>query len=58
MDDIYKSIEEYKPNKKRKVFAVFDDMIADILSNKKFNPVATLLLIRSRKLNICLVFTR
>ena len=54
MDDIYKNIEEYKP----RIFAVFDDMIADMLSNKKFNPIAALLLIRSRKLNICLVFTR
>ena len=35
MDDVYKNIEEYKPNKKRKIFIVFDYMIADILSNKK-----------------------
>ena len=35
MDDIYKNIEEYNPNKKRKVLIVFDDMIADMLSNKK-----------------------
>ena len=35
MDDIYKSIEEYNPNKKRKILIVFDDMIADMLSNKK-----------------------
>ena len=34
MDDIYKNIEEYNPNKKRKVLVVFD-MITDILSNKK-----------------------
>ena len=34
MDDIYKSIEEYKPNKKRKILIVFDDMIADVLSEK------------------------
>ena len=37
MDDIYKSIEEYKVNKKCKILIVFDDMIADILSNKKTN---------------------
>ena len=42
MDDIYKNIEEHKPNKKRKIFVVFDYMIADVLSNKKFNPIATL----------------
>ena len=33
MDDIYKNIEEYNPNKKRKILIVFDDKIADILSN-------------------------
>ena len=33
MDDIYKSVEEYNPNKKRKVLIVFDDMIADMISN-------------------------
>ena len=35
MDDIYKNIEEYKPNKKSKILIAFDDMIADMLSNKK-----------------------
>ena len=35
MDDIYKNIEEYNPNKKRKRLIVFDDMIADMVSNKK-----------------------
>ena len=35
MDDIYKNIEDYNPNKKRKILIVFDDMIADMLSNKK-----------------------
>ena len=34
MDDIYKNIEEYETNKKRKILIVFDGMIADILSNK------------------------
>ena len=37
MDDICKSIEEYNPNKKRKTLIVFDDMIADMLSNKNLN---------------------
>ena len=41
MDDIYKNIEEYNPNKKRKILIVFDDMIADMLSNKKPNPILT-----------------
>ena len=35
MDDIYKNIEEYNPNKKRNILIVFDDVIADVLSNKK-----------------------
>ena len=56
MDDIYKNIEEYNPNKKRKILIVFDDMIADIFTNKKLNPIVTELFIRGRKLNIFLVF--
>ena len=56
MDDTYKKIEEYNPNKKRKITTVFDDTIADILSNKSFNPMVTELFIRGRKLNISLVF--
>ena len=45
MDDIYKNIEEYNSNKKRKILIVFDDMIADMLSNKKINPIVTELFI-------------
>ena len=56
MDDIYKNIKEYNPNKKRKILIVFDDMIADMLSNKKRTPVVTELFITGRKLNISLVF--
>ena len=56
IDDIYKNIEEYNLDKKRKILVVFDDMIADILKNKKFNPIVTELFIRGRKLNISLVF--
>ena len=56
MDDIYKNIEEYKPKKKHKILIIFDDMIADLLNNKKLNPVITELLIKARKLNISLVF--
>ena len=58
MDDIYKNIEEYNPNRKRKILIVFDGMIADMLTNKKLNPAVTELFIRGRKLNICLVFIR
>ena len=56
MDNIDKSIEEYNPNKKRKILIIFDDMIVDILSNKKFNSIVTGLFIRRKKLNISLVF--
>ena len=56
MHNIYKKIEEYNPNKKRKILIVFDDMIADMFSNKQFNPIVSELLISERKLNISLVF--
>ena len=46
MDDIYKNIEENNPNKKSKMLIVFDDVIADMLNNKKFNLVVTELIIR------------
>ena len=43
------------PNKKPKILIVFDDMIADVLSNKKLNPMETKLFIGGRKLNISLI---
>ena len=55
MENIYKNIEEYNPNKKSKILIVFDDMIADMLSNKKLNQIVIELFIRGRKLNISLV---
>ena len=48
MDDIYKIIEEHNLYKTRKILIVFDDMIADMLSNKKVNQTVTELLIRGR----------
>ena len=57
MNNIYKNIEDYNPNNKQKILIVFDDMIADMLSNKNLTPiVAELLFIKVRKLNISLVF--
>ena len=56
MGDIYKNVEEYNPNKKQKILIVVDDMIADMLCNKKLNLIVTELFIRGRKLNISLVF--
>ena len=46
MDDIYKNIEDYNPKKKRKIWIVFDNMIADMLSNRKLNSIVTELFIR------------
>ena len=57
MQDVYKNIEEYNPGKKDKVVIVFDDMIADMINNKKINPIVTELFIRGRKLNISVVFS-
>ena len=54
--DVYKNINEYNPDKENKTLIVFDDMIADMIHNKKLNSIATELFIRSRKLNISLVF--
>ena len=56
MHDVYKPIENYNTNQKRKVLKVFDDIIADMINNKKLNPVVTELFIRGRKLNILLPF--
>ena len=39
MGDTYRNTEEYNPKNKRKILIVFNDMIADMLSNKKLNPV-------------------
>ena len=56
LQDVYKNIEEYNPNKKRQVLIVFDDMIVDMINNKKLNPIVTELFIRGRKLNIYIIF--
>ena len=56
MQDAYKNIEDYSPGKKRKVLIIFDDMIADMINNKKVNPIVTKLFIRGRKRNISIVF--
>ena len=55
IDDVYRNLEEdYNPTKKRRVLIVFDDMIADMESNKKLSPKVTELFLT--KLNILLVF--
>ena len=55
MHDVYKNINYYNPDKERKILIVFDDMIADIIKNKRLNSIVTELFIRGRKLNISLV---
>ena len=56
MRDVYKNIEDYNLGRERKILIVFDDMIADVINNKKLNPIVTELFIRGRKLNISVVF--
>ena len=56
MNDVYHNIDDYNPNRKRKTLIVFDDMIADIMANKKFQAIIKELFIRCRKLNISLAF--
>ena len=56
MNDIYKNIEKYNAVKKNKILFVFDDMIADMISNKTLNRIVTELFIRGRKLNISFAF--
>ena len=56
MHNVYRNINYYNPDKKNKILIVFDDMIADMINNKKLNSIVTELFIRGRKLNISLVF--
>ena len=56
MDDIYENIHDYNPSRKRKNLIIFDDMIADIMTNKKFQAIIKELFVRCRKLNMSLVF--
>ena len=53
---VFKNINDYNTKRKRTVLIVFDDMIADIMTNKKFELVIEELFIRCRKLNISIVF--
>ena len=55
MDDVYENTNDYNPKRKRKILIVFDDLIADIMSNKKFQAIIKELFIRCRKLNISFV---
>ena len=56
IDDAYASLEDYHPTKKRRVLIMFDDMIAEMKSNKKLSPIVTELFLKERKLNISLLW--
>ena len=56
MDNVYENINDYNPIRKRKKLIVFDDMTADIITNKKFQAIMKELFITCRKLNILLFF--
>ena len=56
MRNVYKNTDEYDPDKENKILIVFDDMVADMIYNKKLNSRVTELFIRRRKLNISIVF--
>ena len=56
MDNVYDNINDYNASRKRKTLIIFDDMIADVMTNKKIQAIIKELSIRCRKLNISLVF--
>ena len=56
MHDVSKNIDDYNPDKKNKTLIVFDDMVDDMIHNKKLNSIVTELFVRGRKLNSSLVF--
>ena len=56
MRNVYKNTDEYDPDKENKILIVFDDVVADMIYNKKLNSRITELFIRRRKLNISIVF--
>ena len=50
MDDIYENINDYNPHRRRKILIVFDDMIADIMTNKKFQAILKNYLLEEKQL--------
>ena len=56
MDDNYNNIDDYNATRKKKISIAFDDMVPDLMTNKKFQTIIKELFIRLRKLNISLVF--
>ena len=56
MNNVYNNIDDCNPKRKRKILIAFDDMIADIMTNKKFKAIIKEPFISCKKLNISLVF--
>ena len=56
MLDVYKNIEDYNPDKKRKVLIVFDDMIAGMINNNKLNKIVTELFTTGKEFDTSIVF--
>ena len=56
IDEVYENLEDHNRTRKRRVLIVFDDVIADMESNKKLSPIVNELFLRLRKLNISLRF--
>ena len=52
MYDVHNNINDYNPDKENEILIVFDDMIADMINNKKLNSIVTELFIRGRKLKL------
>ena len=56
IDEVYENLKDHNRTRKRRVLIVFDDVIADMESNKKLSPIVNELFLRLRKLNISLRF--
>ena len=56
MNDISENIEEYISNEKWKILIIFDNMIANMPSKKKFDLIVNELFLQGRNLNFFLVF--
>ena len=57
MQDVYKNISENNLRQKRKILIVFDVMIADMINNKKLNPVVTELFVWGRNSKFYTLFS-
>ena len=57
MQDVYKNISENNLRQKRKILIVFDVMIADMINNKKLNPLVTELFVWGRNSKFYTLFS-